>query len=141
MKMLYTLLKPSSVFRRCAPPDGIARRLVLPKCENQRHVDRHSQGAQLLERTDTGWRRGHFNHPILMALAPTLSQLDVPGRTLLLRQCAGRIFQERIKLEAYVTIITFRALPNGQKHLLGRSDDAVGHLPRGIFVAQLLFVE
>src|SRR5439155_5473282 len=55
-----------------------------------------------------------------------------------MRNVALRVFQQRIKLEADIAVVTLSLLPNGQKDRLGLTNELVGKLPGDFVIAEAL---
>ena len=103
-----------------AAPDRVAGRFVLPHGEDERHVERHARGRQLLQRAEARRRGGDLDHAVVVACGPALAQLDVRAHALGVRQLAVDVFQQRVELEAHVAVVAARLLPRRAKDLLGR---------------------
>ena len=128
-----------AVARRAAlgpAPDRVAGRLVLPLRENQRDVERDAGGGEVFECRQPSRRRGDLDHAVGVAGRPFLSQLDVLFRLVGDRQRAGRVFEQRIELEADVPVVPFRRLVDRQKDVLRLPHEKIGHLPGGRIVIE-----
>src|SRR4051812_16025921 len=75
-------------------PHGVAGRFVLTHREDQSHVERYAGSAQLLDGIQTGRRCRYFDHAVVVALGPFLSQLDVRRYPVLMRERVRWVFEQ-----------------------------------------------
>ena len=119
-----------------ALPDGLAGDEILAVGEDERNVEVHPGGSQRFERIEAGIGGGDLDQAVLSSQTPLLPKFDVPAGALGGRRGQLAVFQQRIQLEADVTVVALRCRPDGTERCLRVTDQLIRERPSDALIGQ-----